>query len=68
MTDGQYFRATDNESLMEIYEEIDKLEKSIIDVQEYNIKHEEYLIWAIIALAVLVTEMILGKTLLRRYI
>lgn len=68
MTDGKYFRATNNESLMEIYKEIDKLEKSRIDVQEYNVKNEEYLPWAIAALLMIFIELILGKSLLRRYV
>jgi Ca-activated chloride channel family protein len=68
MTDGKYFRATNNESLMEIYKEIDKLEKSRIDVQEYNVKNEEYLPWAMAALLMIFIELILGKSLLRRYV
>jgi Ca-activated chloride channel family protein len=42
-TDGKYFRATNNNKLAEIYQEIDKLEKSKIDVKEYSKKEEEYL-------------------------
>ncbi|MEE4117038.1 MAG: VWA domain-containing protein [Marinilabiliaceae bacterium] len=68
MTDGKYFRATNNESLIEIYKEIDKLEKSRIDVQEYNVKNEEYLPWAMAALLMIFIELILGKSLLRRYV
>ncbi|MDX2413634.1 MAG: VWA domain-containing protein [Bacteroidales bacterium] len=68
MTDGKYFRAIDNESLVNIYKEIDKLEKSRIDVQEYNIKHEEFMIFALIALALLLVELIVRNTLLKRYI
>jgi len=36
MTDGKYFRATNNEKLREIYKEIDKLEKTKISVKEYR--------------------------------
>ncbi len=68
MTDGKYFRAIDNESLVNIYKEIDKLEKSRIDVQEYNIKHEEFMIFALIALALVLVELIVRNTLLKRYI
>ncbi len=68
MTDGKYFRAIDNESLVNIYKEIDKLEKSRIDVQEYNIKHEEFMIFALIALALVLVEVIVRNTLLKRYI
>ena len=41
-TGGQYFRATDNASLKEIYSEIDQMEKTKISVQEYSKKQEEY--------------------------
>lgn len=68
MTDGKYFRATDNEGLLNIYNEIDQLEKSKIDVQEYSIKHEEYLLWAIVALCMIFMEFILNKLFLKRYI
>ena len=47
-TGGQYFRATDNASLKEIYSEIDKMEKTKISVQEYSKKQEEYKNWAIL--------------------
>ena len=43
MTGGQYFRATDNQGLIKIYDEIDALEKSKISVQEYSKKEEEYM-------------------------
>ena len=68
MTDGKYFRATNNESLLEIYKEIDKLEKSRIDVQQYNVKNEEYLPWAIAALILVILEIVIGKSLLRRFV
>ena len=38
MTDGKYFRATDNEKLKQVYAEIDKLEKSRIDVKQFKLK------------------------------
>ncbi|MBI9068162.1 MAG: VWA domain-containing protein, partial [Salinivirgaceae bacterium] len=42
LTDAKYFRATNNERLQEVYDEIDKLEKSKIEVKEYSRKNEEY--------------------------
>jgi len=39
MTDGKYYRATDNTRLKEVYQEIDQLEKSKIDVTEFRKKH-----------------------------
>jgi len=47
LTDGQYFRATNNRKLQEIYAEIDQLEKSRIDVQEISKREEEYLLFAV---------------------
>jgi len=65
MTDGQYFRATDNTKLSEIYQEIDKLEKSKIEVKEHNKKYEEYLPLALLALALLFLELLLRYTIFR---
>lgn len=64
-TGGRYFRATDNKSLKAIYEEIDKLEKTKIQVTEYCKKNEEYLPFAIAALVLLLLEILLRNTLLR---
>jgi len=68
MTGGEYFRATDNESLENIYKEIDQLEKSKIDVQEYSQKNEEYLLWAIIAVSLILLELLIKRSVLRKYI
>lgn len=65
MTDGKYFRATDNESLEQVYQEIDELEKSKIDVTEYRKRKEEFLPFAIAALLLLALEVLLKNTLLR---
>jgi hypothetical protein len=48
ITGGQYFRATSNKKLEEIYKEIDALEKSKIDVQQFNRKSEEFMPFAIL--------------------
>ncbi|HPI86576.1 MAG: VWA domain-containing protein [Bacteroidales bacterium] len=65
MTDGKYFRATDNTKLREVYQEIDQLEKSKIDVTEFRKKHEEYLILAVWALILLALESLMRFTLFR---
>jgi len=65
MTDGQYFRATGNDALVKIYEEIDQMEKSKISVQEHHKKTEEYLKFAIAAALLLLLEIILRYTVLR---
>jgi Ca-activated chloride channel family protein len=64
-TGGQYFRATDNTSLKAIYEEIDKMEKTKISVQQYSKKQEEYKHFALWLFAVLLLELLLRNTLLR---
>lgn len=64
-TNGQYFRATDNKSLKAIYTEIDKMEKTKIQVTEYSKKQEEFLPYAICALLLLLLEVILRNTVLR---
>lgn len=64
-TGGQYFRATDNASLKEIYSEIDKMEKTKISVQQYSKKQEEYKNWASLLFALLLVEILLRNTLLR---
>lgn len=64
-TGGQYFRATDNASLKEIYSEIDKMEKTKISVQQYSKKQEEYKNWALLLFVLLLVEILLRNTLLR---
>jgi len=58
-TGGRYFRATGNSKLRNIFKEIDKLEKSKIDIQEFRKKHEMFLPFALIALGLLVLEVLL---------
>ena len=65
ITDGMYFRATDNKKLASIYEEIDKLEKTKIEVQEYTKRSEEYLPFALLAGILLLVEILIRNTLLR---
>lgn len=64
-TGGQYFRATDNASLKEIYSEIDQMEKTKISVQEFSKKQEEYKNWALLAFVLLLVEVLLRNTVLR---
>lgn len=65
ITGGKYFRATNNEKLKSIYEQIDQLEKAKIDVTQYHRKTECFLPFAIIALFLLLAEFILRNTLLK---
>lgn len=57
---GQYFRATNKKSLENIFSEIDKMEKTKIDVTQYNQTKDEYLIFLMIGLVSLALEIILG--------
>jgi len=65
MTDGKYFRATSNAKLREIYQEIDKMEKSKIDVTEFKRKKDEYIPLILLALALFGLEMLLRYSVLR---
>lgn len=65
-TGGRYFRATDNDKLVQVYNEIDKLEKSKIDVKQFIRKEERYLIPAMIAFCLLAFEMLIRYTVLRK--
>jgi Ca-activated chloride channel family protein len=64
-TGGKYFRATGNRRLKAIYEDIDKLEKTKIEVTSYKRYAEEYLPFAIMAMVCLGLEMLLRYTLLK---
>jgi len=65
ITGGKYFRATDNTTLKNIYERIDKMEKAKIDVTQYHKKTEMFLPFALIAMFLLLLEFVLRNTLLR---
>jgi Ca-activated chloride channel family protein len=64
-TGGQYFRATDNNKLVQVYQEIDQLEKSKIDVREFNRKVEEYMPLALLAVVLLLVEIFARYLLMR---
>lgn len=64
-TNGKYFRATSNKALKEIYQEIDQLERSKINVKEFSKKNEEYRILIIIALVLLLVEFYCKKFLFK---
>jgi Ca-activated chloride channel family protein len=65
VTGGEYFRATDEEALEKIYNEIDKLEKAKIEVTEYSKKSEEFLPLLLIATALILIEFLLTKTIFK---
>lgn len=65
MTGGEYFRATDNNSLRAIYQQIDQLEKTKIRVREYSKRTEHFVPFLVAALACLLLELILRYLVLR---
>lgn len=64
-TDAKYFRATDNRKLKAIYEEIDKMEKTKVEVTEFRRYSEDFFPYALAAALLLIVEFILRFTLLR---
>ncbi|MCD6355151.1 MAG: VWA domain-containing protein [Prolixibacteraceae bacterium] len=65
ITDGKYFRATNNTKLKEIYKEIDALEKSKIEVKELSRKSEEFLPFALAGILFLIASLFLRTTIFR---
>ena len=65
MTGGQYFRATDNDKLKDIYKEIDRLEKTIFEEKNFTNKAEHFLPFGIAAGILLLLEFILKNTIFR---
>ena len=66
ITDGRYFRATDNQKLSEIYQEINQLETTKIEVTEYTRYKELAAYPLILATILLMLEIILSNTRLRK--
>jgi Ca-activated chloride channel family protein len=66
ITGGRYFRAEDTAGLKEIYEEIDSLEKSQIEVERFT-RYQELMVWLLVpALGLVAGEMALRKTIFRK--
>ena len=66
LTDGKYFSATNNNSLKEIYQDIDELEKSKIEITEFHKRSEEFLPFSLYALTLLVLSFFLRITYLKQ--
>ena len=64
-TGGKYYRATNNSSLTSIYKEIDKLEKTRVEVSSYKHYAELFFPFAFIAILALVLEIVLRYTLFK---
>lgn len=64
-TGGQYFRATDNKRLKDIYAQIDKLEKTKIEVSAYERKTEKFHAFALLAGVLLLLELLFRYLIVR---
>ena len=65
-TNGKYFRAKDEKVLKKVFDEIDKLEKSILDVDKFTYTEENFEPWILLSLCSLGLYLLLRYTVLRR--
>jgi Ca-activated chloride channel family protein len=64
-TEGSYFRATDNHKLREIYQQIDEMEKTRLDVKQFSSKKEKYFPYLLAAMLILLAEITFRYTVFR---
>lgn len=65
-TDGNFYRATNTRELKQIYKDIDKLEKTKMSVQRFSKRYDAFQPFALAAIIVLLLEILLRNTVLRR--
>lgn len=65
-TNGEFYRATDNKTLEEVYQNIDKLEKTKMSVKQYSKRYEAYATFAWAATISLLLELLLRLTILKK--
>ena len=65
-TDGEFYRATDNQKLEAVYHNIDKLEKTKLNVKQYSKRYEAYAPFAWMAFLGLLLELLLRLTVLKK--
>lgn len=66
ITNGKYFRATDSRMLRQIFDEIDSLEKTVLDVNKFTQTEENFMLWIFISLAAMTLQLLIRYTILRR--
>ena len=66
ITEGEYFRATNNKKLEEIYNIIDTLEKTRVEVTSYRKAKELFYVWLAVGLFLILMELILTRTYLQK--
>jgi Ca-activated chloride channel homolog len=60
ITGGRYFRATDTDTLRQVYDEINKMEKTPFEVKQHVVYEERYHLWLLAGLVLLLLEFLLG--------
>ena len=66
VTEGNFYRATNNKELKQIYNDIDKLEKTKMEVKKFSKRYEAFQPFALAAIISLLLELLLRNTVLRR--
>ncbi|MBR4952144.1 MAG: VWA domain-containing protein [Alistipes sp.] len=66
LTGGKYFRAENAEALTKIYDEIDQMEKSKVEINDYISYEELYLGWLVWGLILLIAELLISRVVLNR--
>lgn len=66
LTDGKFFRAKDEKVLRHVFDEIDALEKSVLDIDKYTMTEENFMPWILLSLCALCAFLLLRYTVLRR--
>ncbi len=66
LTGGKYFRATDERMLRDVFNEIDSLEKTVLDVDKYTLTDENFMPWILLSLCAFCGALLLRYTVLRR--
>ena len=64
-TNGKYFRATDNKTLSNIFNEIDRLEKTHMSIQQFSHTEDDFALWGWLLFGLLALELVLRYTVFR---
>lgn len=65
VTGGEYFRSSSKESLMNIYKEIDQMERTKLEIKNFGSQEEKFMIFALLAIVSLLLEILLRNTILK---
>lgn len=66
LTGGKFFRATDERMLKDVFDEIDTLEKTVLDVDRFTVTDENFMPWVLIAMCAYCASLLLRYVVLRR--